>query len=297
MTEMKKVRMRIGAWAAALLLGTAMLGVQARGQNPPPAPQQSDKDKDKAPPNVQELTLDGIPAAVPAPVNAEEDGAMKAFSEAPATDMNKKIQLGEDFLTKYPQSRYRPTVYSMLTMIYLATNQVPKALETGDKELQLNPNDVQVLAALSRAIPRALSKDTQEPRKQLAKAEEYGRRAIEVMPTIPKPQGVTDETFALAKNDALSMAHSGLGVTYFRLAKYPEAISELEQAVKLDPAKEPDPVNYYVLAVANENASHFDDAAAAFTKCAALTSQLQAACKAGADDAKKKGQTQLSAPK
>jgi hypothetical protein len=49
--------------------------------------------------------------------------------------------------------------------------------------------------------------------------------------------------------------------------------------------------------MANQKASHFDEAAAAFTKCAAMTSGLQAACKSGADESKKQGSTQLSAPK
>jgi hypothetical protein len=59
----------------------------------------------------------------------------------------------------------------------------------------------------------------------------------------------------------------------------------------------PDPVNYYLLGMANKGASHFDDAIAAFNKCAALTSSLQATCKAQADDTKKKSATELSAPK
>lgn len=281
------------AGAAMLMLACGLAGAQGTGQsgqNPPP--QQSEKSKEK-PADVQDLTLDSAPP----PVNAEEDAAVKAFSDAPNTDAAKKIQMGEDFVAKYPQSRHRPAVYSTLTMLYLGINQVPKAVGMGEKELQLNPNDVQVLAALSRAIPRALTKDTLEPAKQLAKAEEYGKRAIEVLPTITKPQGVADEAFATAKNDALSMAHSGLGVTYFRLGKYNQAIPELEQAVKLDPAKEPDPVNFYVLGIANVNASHFEDAVAAFNKCAAITGQLQVACKANAEDANKKSRTQLSAPK
>jgi hypothetical protein len=51
------------------------------------------------------------------------------------------------------------------------------------------------------------------------------------------------------------------------------------------------------LGLSNEKTSHFDEAAAAFTKCAAIPGGLQTTCKTGADEAKKLGTTQLSAPK
>jgi len=59
---------------------------------------------------------------------------------------------------------------------------------------------------------------------------------------------MTEEGFASAKNQALAMAHSGLGLVFVRRGKNAEAIPELEQAVKIDP--NPDPVNYYLLKTA-----------------------------------------------
>ena len=237
-----------------------------------------------------------IPVAQP-PVNAEEDAAAKAFETLPNTDLPKKIAAGEDFLKKYPESRYRPVIYSSLTMAYIQDGKPDKAFEVGDKEVALKPDDVQTLALLSQTIPRAMNPSTQEPTKQLAKAETYAKRAIDVTPTIAKPAGMADQSFIAAKNATLSMAHSGLGLVYFRRAQYKEAIPELEQSVKIDPNPVPDPVNLYLLGKSNEKASHFDDAVAAYNKCAAIAGGLQATCKNGADEAKKQSSTQLSAPK
>src|SRR3977135_2602660 len=75
-------------------------------QSQPPA-QQSDKPKT---PEVTPLTLDA-----PAPVNAEEDAAYKAFQAVNPNDTAKKIESGEAFLQKYPESRYRSPVYGALT--------------------------------------------------------------------------------------------------------------------------------------------------------------------------------------
>src|SRR5262245_56387869 len=62
----------------------------------------------------------GSSLAVPqAPQNAEELAALKAFQEMPNTDLPKKIATGEEFLKKYPNSQYRPMVYSALTLQYI----------------------------------------------------------------------------------------------------------------------------------------------------------------------------------
>jgi cytochrome c-type biogenesis protein CcmH/NrfG len=81
----------------------------------------------------------------------------------------------------------------------------------------------------------------------------------------------------------------------WRRGKFADAIPELEQSVKLDPV--PDPVNWYILGVVNQNTSHFDDAAAAFGKCALIPGKLQDTCKTRGEEAKKLAATKLSVPK
>src|SRR5579863_1452009 len=66
-------------------------------QTPPPQQTPATPDKDKQP-NPAPLSMD---SAAPSP---EEESVYKA--EQGATDNNKKTQMAEDFLQKYPQSRY-----------------------------------------------------------------------------------------------------------------------------------------------------------------------------------------------
>src|SRR6202795_5405877 len=150
--------------------GVAQNPPPANNQNPPPA---TSTDKSKTPPN-NSLNLDDPNAA---PVNAEEDAAFKALSDAPATDQAKRIELGEAFLQKYPNSRYRSPVYGTLVMAYVQSGQVEKMEQVADKEIALNPNDVQVLAVVAQTLPRAMNSKTPEPDKVLAKAEQYSRSA------------------------------------------------------------------------------------------------------------------------
>ena len=290
-------------WLDALTIGALILascGVAAAqgsqgsqsgqgGQSQSPA-QSTDKSKT---PDVAPLTLDSTPP----PVNAEEDAAFKAFQAVPMNDTKQKIQVGEAFLQKYPETRYKSAVYAPLVFAYLQDGQVQKMEEYGEKEVALAPNDVSTLALLGQTLPRSIHSGTSqtEATQLLDKAEKYSKQAIEITPTIPKPANMTDEAFAAAKNQNLAMAHSGLGLVYIRRGKNAEAITELDEAVKVDP--NPDPVNYYLLGMANSKTSHFDDAITAFNKCAAMAGPMQAACKAQADDTKKKSSTELSAPK
>src|ERR1700676_996816 len=274
-----------------LAAGGVLLGphtsAQATQQSAPTLNPEKKQDK---PAEVTPLTLDAPP-----PVNAEEDAAMKAFRAAPITDTAKKDQLGEEFVQKYPQSRYRGEVYSILVRGYLSLNQVDKMETVGDKEIELNPNDAQTLAIIGSTLPRVMNASTPDPQKRLDKAEQYSKRALEILPTLAKPEELSDAEFLKAKDQTSALAYSGLGIVAIRRSRFAEAIPNFEQAVKLDPT--PDPVKFYLLGLSNEKTSHFDDAVAAFTKCAAVPGALQTTCRAGADEAKKLGTTQLSAPR
>jgi tetratricopeptide (TPR) repeat protein len=285
----------LGAATVAALLTGANIVVAAQGSQPgqasqsQPPSQQSNKPKT---PEVTPLTLDVTP-----PVSAEEDAAYKAFQVINVNDAAKKIEAGEAFLLKYPESRYKSPVYGSLAYAYLQAGNTQKMQEYGEKEIAIMPNDVSTLALLGQTLPRGLrgSASTPEAIQTLAKAEQYSKQAIDITPTLPKPENLTEEAFASAKNQTLAMAHSGLGLVLVRRGKNAEAIPELEQAIKIDP--NPDPVNYYLLGMANKITTHFDDAITAFNKCAAMSGPLQGTCKSQADDAKKLSTTQLSAPK
>src|SRR6266849_401715 len=293
MKSNRKLCSATGAVAGLMLCWSGVALAQASqsgqgSQSQPPA-QQAGKSKT---PEVTPLTLDAAP-----PVNAEEDAAYKAFQTVNQSDSAKKIETGEAFLLKYPESRYKSPVYGALTYAYLQTGNTQKMQEYGEKEIALVPNDVSTLALLAQTLPRGVRGSVSDPAnvQVLAKAEQYSKQAIEITPTLPKPETLTDEAFASAKNQTLAMAHSGLGLVYVRRGKNAEAIPELEQAIKIDPNQ--DPVNYYLLGMVNKMTSHFDDAVAAFNKCATMAGPMQATCKGRADDAKKAGATQLSAPK
>jgi len=287
---MKRMKMEL---AGAMIVGILVFGGNAALAQTPAqqTPAQGQGEKAPTATTTTPLTLD----AAPPPVSAEEDAAMKAFRDAPMTDVPKKNQMGEAFVLKYPQSRYRVEVYSWLVKGYYGNGEIDKMEAAGEKELAIQPDDATTLAILGQTLPRAMNSSTPEPLKRLMKAEQYSKKALELIPVLQKPAGLTDEQFTTAKNQTSAMAYSGLGLVAYRRGKYEEAIPSLEQSLKLDPT--PDPVNYYLLGVANEKGSHFDDAITAFTKCASFPGGLQATCKAGIEEVKKLSATQLNVPR
>jgi tetratricopeptide (TPR) repeat protein len=285
-------RWKMTVTLAASLLGASVAFGQAQ-TNPPANPPAQSQDQNNKPANPQAapLSLDSTPT----PVSAEEEAAYKKFEGDTNDDPAKKNQDAMDFLQKYPQSRYRGPIYSWQVRYYFSQGKIDQMEVAGDKELELLPNDAQTLAIVGSALPRVMNANTPEPQKRLAKAEQFSQKSLDLLPTMPKPEGMTDEAFLRAKNMTSALAYSGLGLVAFRQGKFADAIPHFEKSVQLDP--QPDPVNYYLLGICSEKTSHFDEAAAAFSKCSDIPGSLQATCKQKIDEAKKLGATQLSAPK
>lgn len=301
---MRAIHSRILGLSLPAILSIAAWG-QGTGNNgqqqPQAKPQQQPQTNQAKPGQPATPAAPGTPdsskATMPA-ATAEEDAAYRAVMEKKtndAADVTRRIQLGEDFLKKYPESRYVPSVNSAMTLNYLMAGDTAKMMDAGGKALQKNPDDVLVLALLAQTIPRAWNQSVPDAQKQLDTAEKYSKRVVELTPTLVKPEGQSEEDFAIANKQRLAMAHSGLGLVYFRRGKFQEAVPELEESTKL--ISEPDPVNYYLLGMSLEKTSHFDNAVAAFSKCAEIEGPLQAGCKDGIAQAKKLSATQLSAPK
>lgn len=236
----------------------------------------------------------GTPADVPAPtVTKEEFDAYNQYVEAvkAAGDSRQRVNLGEAFIAAYPNSMYAGAVHGQLVINYLNVNDVNKMIAAGEKALAADPNNVDVLPLMAFAIPRRNGTTAQ----QLEVAMNYAKRAINLLSTMPKPAEMDDATFATLKNQKLAQCRGGMGTAYFKTGHYDEAVDELSQAVKLE--ADPDPVNYYILGLANERGSHFTDAIAAFDKCADIQGSLQANCRNLSVETKKKAANSLEAPR
>jgi tetratricopeptide (TPR) repeat protein len=198
-------------------------------------------------------------------------------------DPEKKIKLGQDFVQKYPKSRFTQGVYNQLVTAYFVRQDWNNVYATADQTLAKFPDDVQVLTQVSWIIPRLYDKDDPAAEAKLVKAKTYAKHALEVIPTVPKPGRVTDDQFAASQKAESSLAHSALGLVYFRTTKYEDSVKELQQATQA--ATNPNAIDYFALGFGLEQLHRFSEAADAYRQCSQVPGNLQAPCRDSADQA------------
>jgi tetratricopeptide (TPR) repeat protein len=214
-----------------------------------------------------------------------EEAAYAAFRDAKPEDLDKKIKLGEDFLSKYPRSEYAEAVDVGLTNVYYAKQDWTNFYGSADRALALRPNEVDVLVTVGWVIPHLYDRNDPDAEKQLDKAETYEKRAIQAMATVLKPPQMTDAQFSEFKLQKFNQAHSALGLVYFRRQDYDDSVKELQQVVQNNP--NPDQADLFVLGDSLEKLNRHAEAADAFGRCGQIEGSLQDRCKQNAADAKK----------
>jgi tetratricopeptide (TPR) repeat protein len=119
------------------------------------------------------------------PAGTPEDKELTAISAEP--DPQKRIALYEDFLKKYADNKPAAAYGEwQLSQQYLAAGDAAKALEYGDKALELFPNDLDLIVS-QISVAQAL--------KDNGKVVDYAVRGGEIFDSIarePKPADVSD---------------------------------------------------------------------------------------------------------
>lgn len=215
----------------------------------------------------------------------KEEAAYQAFHKLSDDQPDRKIKLGDAFLAKYPSDRYSQAVYDELAQTYYAKKDLTSFYFYSDKGISIFPDDVHLLALTGWVIPRAFDRNDPEADKRLDKAETYEKHAIDVMAKMAKPEVLTDQQFAEFKTGELAVAHSGLGLVYFRREQYETSAKELQEATAAE--AKPDPTDFFVLGADFENVARFKDAVDAFNHCAQLGGAMQDNCKQQAANAAK----------
>ena len=285
-----KARQTFIAMPALLLLAASFqlcfsAAALAQGTNPNFVTGKEDQQNQDQ--QLKQKTLQGdqqTPPAAPK-VDPAEEAAYKAFFDAGASAPDNRIQLGNDFLMKYPMSRYAESVYAGVVQAYYAKQDWKNFYATADKGIAAYPDDVTMLAIVGWVIPHVFDPTSPDASANLDKAEKYEKHAIDVIGAMPKPPALTDDQFVQSKSAVLSEAHSGLGLVYFRKQQWVDSVSELQQATQSAPS--PDATDFFVLGIDLDKQSKYPEAIEAYTKCSQIMGGLQDRCKQSAENDKK----------
>ena len=247
------------ALAGLMVSSLALLAAQAPNSSSPAPPQSV------APPA----------ATVVQSAEMQEEASFKAILDA--TDPDQKIRLAQDFLANYPASRFAGPVSDRLVEAYYSKKDWPDFYATATATLAKNPDDVYILVLTGWVITHLYDPNDSEAAGKLNQAENDLKHAIQIIPALPKPAGLTDEQFAASKTTEMSRAHTGLGLVYFRRRDFGNSVSELQLAAL--GAASPDPTGLWALGVGLRQLKRYAEAADAFEKCGQLPGDLQDPCK------------------
>jgi tetratricopeptide (TPR) repeat protein len=218
--------------------------------------------------------------------NLGDPRAEEAYNKLQKTkDLDKKIKLSKEFINKYPTSDRLDTVYEELAQAYYSEHDLKDFYACADQGIAQFPNDPTLKAVAGATMARAYNHDDPDAAKKLETAEKYEKDALALLQTLKTPSNMTEQQFTAYKKQVSATAHSGLGLIYFRQARFEDSVKELQQATQ--DASTPDPTDFLVLGGDYQNLNQFKEAADAFNRCARIAGPLQTGCKSYAESSLK----------
>jgi tetratricopeptide (TPR) repeat protein len=193
--------------------------------------------------------------AAPAPAAPQQKKEIKDPAEYNAyvnalqqKDSAAKISGMEAFLVTYPNSVMKEDALETLMGAYQQANNQAKVIETANRLLAVNPNQVRALVLLSY---------NEKGAQKWADAQQHAERGLQALPNMPKPDTTTtDADFAKQKSQFSGLLNSVAGFSALQVKDYPAAQKYLRAAVEGDPA---DVGNVYPLALAYLTGTPEDD--------------------------------------
>jgi tetratricopeptide (TPR) repeat protein len=186
-----------------------------------------------------------------------------------AKDAGKRAGYLARFAQAFPDSPYTNQALVVAATSYQQAQNAPKMLDVANGLLAKDPNNLWMLLLLSDYYG--------EKGEQLDKAEAYAKKAVSVLETAPKPEGVTDEQWAQKKSLQKGLALSSLGQVNIEKKDNAQAVGNLRAAA---PLVKPDDVSYaknqYRLGFALLNLKRTAEAKEAFTQAASVNSPYKA---------------------
>jgi tetratricopeptide (TPR) repeat protein len=165
----------------------------------------------------------------------------------------------------FPDSPYADQALGVAAASYQQTQNTPKMLEVANGLLAKDPSNLGMLLLLSDYYS--------EKGEQLDKAEAYAKKAVSVLETAKKPDGLTDEQWQQQSALQKGLALSALGQVNIQKKNNAQAVDNLKAAAPLlKPNANSYARNQYRLGFALLNLKRVPEAKAALTDAASVNS-------------------------
>lgn len=142
------------------------------------------------------------------------------------TDPASKISGLEAFLAQYPNSVVKEDALEVLMGAYQQAGNQGKVVETANRLLAVNPNNVRALVVLAY---------TERAAQKWADAKDHAIKGLQALPDMPKPDGTADADFQKQKSQLETLLNGVAGFSALQLKDSPTAQKYLRAAVEGDP--------------------------------------------------------------
>jgi len=208
---------------------------------------------------AQPQTQTAAPAAAPTPTQpAASQPQQKKEIKDPAEynayvgamqqkDAVAKISGLEAFLAQYPNSVMKEDALELLMGAYQQAGNQAKVIDTANRLLAANPNNVRALALMAYS---------ERAGQKWADAKQHAERGLQALTSMSKPDGVSDADFQNQKTQLAALMNSVAGFSALQLKDNATAEKDLRASVEANPN---DVDNIYPLALACLTATPEDD--------------------------------------
>jgi len=201
--------------------------------------------------------LAGQQAAGPQPKSQKELDQLLAIQNAP--DPQTRIDASQKLLTDFVDTDFKEFANFNIMLAYQQLNDFENMLIFGERTLQLNPDNVGALLQLAYAIPTRTREFDLDKEEKLSRAEDYGKRALTLVPNMEKPNPqIADDEWLLSKKDFMAQAHEALGQIELKRENFPQAEEHFREALNVTPQQNSS--TFYHLANALEKQGKKDEA-------------------------------------
>ncbi|MEW5979639.1 MAG: hypothetical protein AB1898_27895 [Acidobacteriota bacterium] len=184
-----------------------------------------------------------------------------------ATDAQAIIQAADHFATTFPQSEFLGVTSQWKMSACQRTGEFNCLLESGEKSLALQPDNLNALMTLASEIPdRALLRPDRA--ELLRKAEDYAHRALSRLGTIHIAHEISLDHWRMMKGEMEAKAHEALGRVAVLRGDLQTAVTELEWAAHKNPT--PEGLQFFHLGVAYRLAGKDKEAKTAWLRAVEL---------------------------
>jgi tetratricopeptide (TPR) repeat protein len=162
-------------------------------------------------------------------------------------DPNAKAQALEAFLQTYPNSVMKVDAAEQLMAAYQQAGNAQKMIDAANKILQMDPNNVRALAILTYTYRATTT--AQNLQQNLPLIQQNASKGEAALPSMTKPEGMSDDDFKKLHNELGAIFEGGLGFVALQGKNYPEAGKDFRSAVEHE--SQPNIADIYPLAQAD----------------------------------------------